>query len=115
MARILIVQDEVLVGLMLAAAVEDAGHAVVGPFMRSAPAVDAVTAGAVDAALLDVDLGRGETSYPVAQALKTSGRPFAFLTGHTRERVDTRFADVALLHKPVSDCELRQVISALVH
>jgi CheY-like chemotaxis protein len=97
-ARILVVEDDALLAMELAATLEGAGHRVVGP-AHSVPEAFARVRGdaPIDAALLDVDL-RGETVAPVADALAAHGVPFAFVTG--RPDGLPGHPGVALLRKP---------------
>ncbi|HEY2876764.1 MAG TPA: response regulator, partial [Reyranella sp.] len=57
--RILLAEDEALVGLDLAATIAAAGGTVLGPFVSPADALAALPAGRVDAAVVDLNL-RGE-------------------------------------------------------
>jgi CheY-like chemotaxis protein len=98
--RVLVVEDEGLVAMMLEDLLDDLGCEVV----CSASSVDQAMAwlragGQLDAALLDVNLG-GEAVFPVAEALIGRGAPFAFNTGYG-EAPDPRFRDAPLLSKPI--------------
>ena len=66
--RVMIVEDEALVALVLADQLADMGISVVGPCSTVADAKLAVIANELDAAILDVNLG-GELVYPVADLL----------------------------------------------
>ena len=63
-----------------------------------------------DFALVDVNLD-GETSYPVADLLKSRGAPFAFSTGYGCDGLDRKYADVPLLTKPFLSADLQRVLS----
>jgi two-component sensor histidine kinase/DNA-binding response OmpR family regulator len=99
-ARVLIVEDEALVALVLADQLSDMGLSVVGPCSSVTEAKAAVAESDFEAAILDVNLG-GELVYPVADLLVLRGTPFVFVTGYGRESIDRRFADVSVLEKPV--------------
>ena len=79
--RILVVEDEVIVAMLLEDILADAGATVVGPAARVARALELLEAEPVDAALLDLNLA-GEVTIPVAEELKRRGIPFAFATGY---------------------------------
>ena len=98
--RILLVEDETFIGWALRDILTDAGYEVVGPVARLREAVAAASGEAVDHALIDVNLG-GELSYPVAEALRSRGTGFVFLTGYNDSAIDRRFADVPVLNKPI--------------
>jgi DNA-binding response OmpR family regulator len=113
MAKILIVEDEALIGMALEAAVSEAGHSTIGPFGGADAALEAISAAPVDAAILDVNLGRGGWSYPVAAELARRAVPFVFLTGYGIERIDPAFHGAQVVRKPFDDRRLRAVIASL--
>ena len=79
--RVLVVEDELLVAMLVEDMLADAGCVVVGPFARVAEALAAARAEAVDVALLDVNVA-GEKVFPVAHVLEERGIPFLFVTGY---------------------------------
>jgi CheY-like chemotaxis protein len=107
--RVMIVEDEALVALVLADQLADMGISVVGPCSSVAAAKSAALANELDAAILDVNLG-GELVYPVADLLATKGVPFIFVTGYGHESIDRRFAHNPILEKPVE----REVLEELL-
>ena len=99
-ARVLILEDETLVSMMIEDMLTDLGCKVVGPYARLDQAMEAVTAGeAVDAALLDVNLGRTQ-SFPLAEMLKARDVPFVFTTGYDDSGIPTEWRDRPALRKP---------------
>src|SRR5438105_12616876 len=66
--RILLVEDEALVGMMMSNMLTDLGFHVIGPFGRVADAMAAVGREDFHAAILDVNLGGGFV-YPVAELI----------------------------------------------
>jgi two-component sensor histidine kinase/PAS domain-containing protein len=106
--RVMVVEDEALVGLVLADQLADMGLSVIGPCSSVAQARAAVAEHDFEAAILDVNLG-GELVYPVAELLTARGIPFVFLTGYGHESVDRRFAHAPILEKPV-DREVLETI-----
>jgi CheY-like chemotaxis protein len=107
--RVLVVEDEILVAMDLQAVLEDGGYDPVGPASTVAQALALIERG-VDAALLDVNLGR-EDSLPIAEALLTRGHPFVFLTGYAARDFPERFASAPRLIKPVRTVELFETMS----
>lgn len=79
--RVLLVEDEFLVALLVEDALTEAGCVVLGPFSRVRQALDALHGLEVDAAVLDVNVA-GEMVFPVAEALEARGVPFLFVTGY---------------------------------
>jgi len=98
--RVLLVEDDALVGMMVQDMLEDAGWDVIGPVPSLDEALEAVRNGDFDAAVLDVNLG-GTFVYPVAEVLHANGVPFVFLTGYAQEQLDDRFLASPALQKPI--------------
>jgi CheY-like chemotaxis protein len=111
-ARILLVEDEALVAMMLEDMLLDLGCVVVGPAARVEEAMLLVQDEAIDAAVLDVNLAN-ETVIPVARALAERGVPFVFGTGYARLDVLGDFADRPVLHKPYRASELSEAIRSI--
>lgn len=105
-SRVMIVEDEALVAMMMEDFVEELGFSVCGPFSSLSAATVAARAGEFEAAVLDVNLG-GELVYPIADILAERGVPFIFVTGYGPGLVESRFADVPVLQKPVQVGELK--------
>ena len=108
--RILLVEDEALIGMMMADVLADLGYEVVGPVTRVSEAVSTARKGAFDSAVLDVNL-RGELVYPVAEILRRDGVPFIFITGYSADRIEERFANVPVLQKPLQRDELQSALA----
>lgn len=79
--RVLVIEDEMLVALLVEDMLAQAGCIVIGPFARVRDALAAVKTEVTDLALLDVNVA-GEKVFPVAHALEERGVPFLFLTGY---------------------------------
>ena len=107
--RILVLEDEPLIGMATSDLIEELGHSVVGPFFNLA-ATRAALAGELDAAILDVNLGKDE-AYPIAEELAGRGIPFVFMTGYGPESLDKRFRQYPVLQKPVVRDLLAEAIS----
>lgn len=98
--RILVVDDEPLVAMLVEDLLTEAGAQVVGPAATLAAGLDLLRTGAPDGAVLDVNLD-GVLVYPLAEALARAGVPFVFVTGYGRLGVDAAFAGATVLHKPL--------------
>jgi PAS domain S-box-containing protein len=98
--RLLLVEDEVLVGIMMRNALSELGFQVIGPLDTMLEAAEAVRNETFHAAILDVNL-KGELIYPLADMIAARGVPFAFVTGYGAESVERRFAHVPILQKPI--------------
>jgi two-component sensor histidine kinase len=113
-ARVLVVEDDTLIGLDMAESLAALGVTVVGPVAEIGPAIELVRQNQLNAALLDVNLGE-ERVYPVADYLARRGVPFAFLTGYdVSSVVPARFRTAPALQKPVSRKALAAMVQQLV-
>jgi PAS domain S-box-containing protein len=106
--RVMIVEDEALVAMVVSESLSMLGCTVIGPFSRRADATAAIEAGEVDAAILDVNLD-GEMIYPLAEILVARGVPFIFVTGYGVESIDSRFAHIPVIQKPVERQMLQRI------
>jgi CheY-like chemotaxis protein len=111
---ILVVEDEPLIAMMLEDFFDLLGYRLVASCDRVADALDHVRRGDFDAALLDVNLRDGETSWPVADALREAGRPFVLATGGSSESVPERHAAAPVLSKPYTLDGVKDAFEALL-
>src|SRR5215208_6279983 len=72
--RILIVEDEAMIAMLVEEMVLDFGSEVVGPAAKMEEALDLASGASLDAAILDVNVG-GAVVYPVADLLRARGVP----------------------------------------
>jgi two-component sensor histidine kinase len=108
--RVLLVEDESLVAMMMQDVLEDLGCTIIGPYRTLASAVDAAKEEEVDLALLDINLGE-ELVYPAAEILADRSVRFVFLTGYDNEHVDGRFRYAPVLQKPFDREALQRVLT----
>ncbi|HYH36711.1 MAG TPA: response regulator [Azospirillum sp.] len=112
--RLLVVEDEAMVAMMLEDMLGDLGCEVVGPAGSVARAQElAQGEPGLAAAILDVNLG-GLPIYPVAETLKARGIPFVFITGYGAADLDGRFADAPTVQKPFSMPALRDTLVKVI-
>jgi CheY-like chemotaxis protein len=97
--RLLVVEDEVFVAMLIEDVLESVGGAVIGPAARVSEALALIEEQNPDGALLDINLG-GELVYPVADALARRGIPFVFVTGYGAEGVAAPFKGRPTIRKP---------------
>lgn len=98
--RILVVEDELMIGMLIEDILKEAGCEVVGPMPRVSPALHAAsTEERLDGAVLDINLA-GEMVSPVADRLTERGVPFVFLTGYGWHMLPERFHSRPLVTKP---------------
>lgn len=114
MSLILVVEDEPLIGMMLADWLIELGHEPVGPCGSVSEALTAAEKVALDAAILDVNL-RGERCDRVADALAKRSVPLAFATGADAGSLPAGFAACCTLLKPYDFDSVQRVVSLLCH
>ena len=107
--RILVVEDEPMISMMLADILLEGGHQVDGPHASIDEAMPSAVNAELQGAILDVNV-RGENVHSIADILASRNIPFIFLTGYAADRVGPGFADVPVLQKPV---EPERIWSAL--
>ena len=108
--KIFIVEDEVLIAFEMTDMLEDLGFEVVGPSVHVDDAKDIAKSAEMDAAFLDVNLGKNVTSQPVAEILKARGVPFVFVTAYDANHITFRTSDDQILRKPVTSNELLKTL-----
>jgi CheY-like chemotaxis protein len=108
--RLLLVEDEILVAMMMRDVLTEFGFTVIGPFPRVSEAMVAAVHDDIDAGIIDVNLG-GEFVYPVADVLVARKIPFVFITGYGVESIDGRFGQVPIIKKPVQRQVLQKIFT----
>ena len=110
--RVLVVEDEMMVSMLIEDMLTDLGCTVVGPAARLDEAMELASKGGIDCAVLDVNLG-GQPIFPLADYLRAKGAPFAFATGYG----DAGLRDVdrgsPVLQKPFREGDLARVLGEL--
>ena len=82
--RVLVVEDENLIALLLEDMLAELGHTVIGPVARVKKALDMIQREEIDLAILDVNIN-GEETYPIADVLAARDVPFFFSTGYGKK------------------------------
>jgi PAS domain S-box-containing protein len=111
--RVLLVEDEPLVSMMLADLLSAFGHKVDGPYSRFSDAMLAAKSNNLQAGILDVNLG-GEKTYAVADILADRKIPFAFVTGYGPDSIVSTFSHAPVLQKPVEAAKLHALLQQIV-
>jgi PAS domain S-box-containing protein len=106
--RVLLIEDEALVGMMMKDTLIELGFEVVGPFGKMEDAAAAVRDEDFHAAILDVNL-HGDLVYSLAEVVAERGVPFVFVTGYSADGIDERFAQIPVLQKPIERHVLQNI------
>jgi CheY-like chemotaxis protein len=99
--RVLVVEDEAVIAMLIEDMVLEFGSEVIGPVARLREALSLAHNAALDAAILDVNVG-GAVIFPVAEVLRERGIPFIFATGYQPNELPPRFRDSLSVSKPFS-------------
>lgn len=116
--RVLVVEDEPLVGMEIEDAIDELGHDVVGPIAELNEALAVALDGELGCAVLDINI-RGGNSYPVIDLLLRRGVPVLLMSGYDVLTLPERLREETLLQKPFTtgqlDLELRNLCARAVN
>ena len=109
--RVLIVEDEALVAMLLEDMLADAGYTVAASVgvLPAALALVKDRSAEFDFAILDVNLN-GQPIFPVAEALAEIGKPFVFSTGYGNAGLPPQWRDRPTLQKPFGSADVERVL-----
>jgi DNA-binding response OmpR family regulator len=108
--RVLVVDDEALIGMLVADMLEELGCEVVGPALDLASGLSLAREAAIDWAILDLSL-EGQPSFPIAEALKARGVPFVFASGYGAAMPGSGFETAPMLQKPFQMADLAAALA----
>jgi CheY-like chemotaxis protein len=110
--RVLVVEDEMLIGMLLEDMLTDMGHTVVAIVPRVNEALATARRESFDVAILDVHLN-GQAVFPVAEVLIERGIPFVFATGYGERGLPEQYRNRPILQKPFAMDDLVKTLAAL--
>lgn len=111
--RILIVEDESLVAMLLETILEDMGCTPVGPASSIDEGLRLVSSEQLDGALLDVNVA-GRQVFPVAEALRERGVPFVFSTGYGEGGLPDEWRGQRTIQKPFTEAAVHEALMAAI-
>ncbi len=112
-AKILLVEDEALVAMLLEDMLADEGCDVVATAPRLTEALAYAESLEFDLAILDLNLA-GENTFPVAEALSARNKPFVFATGYGAGGLPPEWRDRPTLQKPFTATDVSRVLGELL-
>jgi CheY-like chemotaxis protein len=107
--RILVVEDELMIRMLLEDMLGELGYTVAAEAARIEEALEAAKNADFDIAILDVKLN-GQPISPVADALVARGMPFVFATGYGERGLPEPYRDRPTLKKPFQMDGLKQML-----
>lgn len=111
--RVLIVEDEMIVSMLLEDLLAELDYETVGPAVRLDQALTMAQEETFDVALLDVNLNGKETS-AVAEALTARGIPFVFATGYGAGGIPEQHRGRPVLSKPFRHADLGAALARAI-
>jgi DNA-binding response OmpR family regulator len=111
--RVLVVEDEALIAVMIEDFLDLIGCECVGPISHLPTALKAAETETFDAAILNLVIG-GKNAYAVAEILARREIPFAFASGVPRDSFEERWRSSPFLAKPYGVEDIRGVLTALL-
>jgi CheY-like chemotaxis protein len=112
-ARVLVVEDEYLIRMLLEDMLADLGYEVAAAVGSIAEASDLASTGDFNAAILDVNLD-GKEIFPVADILAKRGLPFVFVTGYGEGSLPDAYRGRPALQKPFQADRLKTTLAGLL-
>jgi len=111
--RVLVVEDEALLALEMAHALENEGFEVLGPVRKVSSALELLRQYGCNAAVLDINLG-DETSEAIALELTALRIPFLAVSSYSLADRPPAFLNAPALAKPIAPEAIAAEISKLV-
>ncbi|CAO3431707.1 response regulator [Azospirillum doebereinerae] len=112
--KLLVVEDDPLIGPAVKAVLENAGYTVVGPLRDATKAARVGARELPDLALVDVNLAGGENGLTLARRLwEDNGVPSLLMTGFDHHAEEARSFAMGLLRKPVMPDALVDAIGTI--
>jgi DNA-binding response OmpR family regulator len=112
--RILIVEDEMLIAMLVEQMAQDLGYDVVGPALTVDEALSLIDRETLDGAILDMNLGHGISSTPVAEALRARSIPFLFASGYGSQGTVENLSAAPVLNKPFLTHDLEKALHGIL-
>jgi len=110
--RILVVEDEMTVAMLIEDMVNELSFEIAGVVPRLEDAMRMVDSDDFDVAMLDVHLN-GKTVFPFASELDKRGIPYLFATAYGGRGIPAEFRDHLVLEKPFGPLELGRALLRL--
>ena len=112
MPRVLVVEDEVLVGMLIEEMLQELGYELAALATHLDQALSLARTASFDFAVLDINLD-GKQSFPVADVIRARGLPFVFATGYGSRILGEPYTDTPILQKPFSLADLRRALERI--
>jgi DNA-binding response OmpR family regulator len=112
--RILIIEDEVMMGFLLDDMLTLLGYDIAGLAQSINDANEQIEHESFDAAILDVNLN-GQKTFGLAAQLQEKNVPFLFSTGYDKGSLPEAFRGLPTLQKPYNQTQLGNLLNELLN
>ena len=110
--RVLVVEDDLAIAVLIEEVLQDIGCVVVGPVGKLDAALQLASDEDLDAAILDITI-RGGKVFPVVQHLQARGVPFALASGYGDWALPESLRNQPRLVKPFTAGDLMAQVQSL--
>lgn len=111
--RVLVVEDEMMIAMMIEDILAELGHEVAGVAMRLPQALELAKGVDADVAILDINLD-GRKSFPAAQVLRDRGIKIIFASGYGSPGLEAPFTEDVIIKKPFETSDIRTAIQRVI-
>ena len=108
--RVLVVEDEMMIAMLIEDMLEEFGCTLVGPATTVPRALDLIAKENVEIAVLDLNLD-GQDTYAIADALRQKNVPFIFATGYGSTGLRQEYGNRPVLQKPFQSQALESALA----
>lgn len=110
--RVLILEDDLVVGLDIAEELSDDGYEIAGPVSNISDAMKLIESADIDFAVLDANI-KGELPRRLARRCRNRAIPFVYVSGHDANYIRSRLPDAPLIAKPFKMKTLKSFLPPL--
>ncbi len=111
--KVLVVEDEMMIAMMIEDILAELGHEVAGVAMRLPQALELAKGVDADVAILDINLD-GRKSFPAAQVLRDRGIKIIFASGYGSPGLEAPFTEDVIIKKPFETSDIRTAIQRVI-
>lgn len=111
--KVLVVEDEMMIAMMIEDILAELGHEVAGVAMRLPQALELAKGIEADVAILDINLD-GRKSFPAAQVLRDRGIKIIFASGYGSPGLEAPFTNDVIIKKPFETSDIRSAIQRVI-
>ena len=114
--RVLVIDDNALVAFDVADMLARAGFEVIGPATTLDEGIKLIDTASPDGAILDIDIGRSDTTFEVARRMLREGKSVIFLSGYSEKvrPLPEDLREIPRLTKPYDRFEVMEEFARLI-